>query len=60
MSSLKKEPENLEPSQYKKREERPNYQSKESPQVQLDKLTKLFWANNPYVRDVQKNNESSL
>ena len=57
MSSLKKEPENLEPSQYKKREERPNYQSKESPQVQLDKLIKLFWANNPYVRDVQKNNE---
>jgi len=42
MSSLKKEPENLEPSQYKKREERTHNQSREPPQVQLDKLIKLF------------------
>ena len=56
MSSLKQEPDNLEPSQYKKREERFR-QSKESPQEQLDKLIKLFWGNTPYVRDVQKNNE---
>jgi len=27
------------------------------PQVQLDNLVKLFWGNNPYVKDVKKNNE---
>ena len=48
--------ENLEPSQpeqdrYKTRHGR------ESPQVLLDKLVKLFWGNNPHVKDVQKNNE---
>jgi len=31
--------------------------TRESPQVQLDNLTKLFWGNNPYVKDVKKNNE---
>ena len=30
---------------------------KESPQVQFDNLVKLFWANNPYIKDVNKNNE---
>jgi hypothetical protein len=31
--------------------------TKEPPQVQLDNLVKLFWGNNPYVKDVKKNNE---
>lgn len=57
MSSLKKEPENLEPSQQYKKEEQTYNKSKESPQVQLDKLINLFWANNPFVHDYQKNNE---
>jgi hypothetical protein len=30
---------------------------REPPQVQLDNLVKLFWGNNPYVKDVKKNNE---
>jgi hypothetical protein len=30
---------------------------KESPQSQFEHLTKLFWANNPYIKDVAKNNE---
>jgi len=34
-----------------------NEKPKESSQVQLDNLVKLFWGNNPYVRDVKKNNE---
>lgn len=43
--------ENLEPSrpeQHKRRDGR------ESPQALLDKLIKLFWGNNPHVKDVQK------
>ena len=55
MSSFKQDPKNLEPSRYNKRYD--TTQSKESPQVQMDKLTKLFWANNPYVMNIHKNNE---
>lgn len=36
---------------------KPKEMTRETPQVQLDKLTKLFWGNNPYVKDVKKNNE---
>jgi hypothetical protein len=46
MSSTKKEQINLEPSG-----------RKESPQTQFDNLVKLFWANNPFVKDINKNNE---
>jgi len=49
MSTTKKEtinPINLE-SSYKK----------ESPQVQFESLAKLFWANNPHIKDINKNNE---
>ena len=56
MSSFKREPENLESSHNKKRDNYHN-QSKELPQIQLDNLTKLFWGNNPHVKDVHKNNE---
>ena len=34
-----------------------NGKKEEPPQVQLDNLVKLFWGNNPYVKDVKKNNE---
>jgi len=30
---------------------------KESPQKLMENLTKTFWANNPYIKDVNKNNE---
>ena len=30
---------------------------RKSPQEQIDDLVHLFWGNNPYVKDVQKNNE---
>jgi hypothetical protein len=46
MSYTKKEQINLEPSG-----------RKESPQTQFDKLVKLFWANNPFIKDINKNNE---
>ena len=46
MSSTKKEQINLEPSG-----------RKESPQTQFDNLVKLFWANNPFIKDINKNNE---
>ncbi len=46
MSYTKKEQTNLEPSG-----------RKESPQTQFDKLVKLFWANNPFIKDINKNNE---
>ena len=37
-----------------------NGKKEEPPQVQLDNLVKLFWGNNPYVKDVKKNNEKGL
>lgn len=46
MSSTKKEQINLESSG-----------RKESPQIQFENLVKLFWANNPYIKDINKNNE---
>jgi len=46
MSSFKQDPINLEPSS-----------RKESPKTQFDNLVKLFWANNPYIKDINKNNE---
>jgi hypothetical protein len=46
MSSTKKEQTNLEPSG-----------RRESPQTQFDNLVKLFWANNPFIKDINKNNE---
>lgn len=36
---------------------RPRDSTRETPQIQLDNLAKLFWGNNPYVKDVKKNNE---
>lgn len=36
---------------------RPRDSTRETPQTQLDKLAKLFWGNNPYVKDLKKNNE---
>ena len=30
---------------------------KESPQKLMENLTKIFWANNPYIKDINKNNE---
>jgi len=32
-------------------------QSRSSPQTQFDNLTKVFWANNPYIKDINKHNE---
>jgi len=46
MSSTKKEQTNLEPSG-----------RRESPQTQFENLVKLFWANNPFIKDINKNNE---
>jgi len=30
---------------------------RKSPQEQIDDLVHLFWGNNPYIKDIQKNNE---
>ncbi len=34
-----------------------NKSNEDSPQLQMDKLVKQFWSNNPYVKDVYKNHE---